>query len=308
MTTTLDELEAQYSAEMTQKERASLEADIWSRVPKEIRVLTKHTGLVGYMQDRFETPQSKARARQFLHSAGPAADPLWERVEGDMTLHSALQIMQSARERAENGEDLAFAVQNCIAEYDNFGYASKSPDGKIVRRRLPGSNSPPPAASDPTPGGRAFWSFLRTHVMEYIKTRLPDADQHTRDGVIRRFEVDLNVLLVDLQKEISKAPKQGLKATIAVSRKSIIQACIALNMKPPKVGQPVDMETARLQRRRHARAYHPDSHGGSEATREQYQAVIEAFKLLETYNESLGTTDVPVNADLSSTTGENHGE
>ncbi len=270
-------------------------------------MLTKHTGLVGYMQDRFETPQSKSRARQFLHSAGPAADPLWERIEQDMTLHSALQIMQGARERAEGGEELAFAVRTGISDYDNFGYASRSPNGKIVRRRLPGSTAPPPSASDPTPAGRAFWSFLRSHVMEYIKTRLPDADQHTRDGVIRRFEVDLNVLLADLQKEISKAPKQGLKAVLAVSRKSVTQACQVLNMRPPKVGQPVDMETARLQRKRHARAYHPDSHGGSEATRDQYQAVMEAFKLLETYNESLGITDVPVNADLGSTTGENHG-
>ena len=40
---------------------------------------------------------------------------------------------------------------------------------------------------------------------------------------------------------------------------------------------------ANKQKRSLARLYHPDSHGGSEHTRAQYQAVIDAFLIVDQY-------------------------
>lgn len=295
------ELEARYASEMLEKERAALEAQIWSLVPRELR--TEKHGLPGYMKAKLGASTHAARARQFLHRAGAAADPLWERVHRDMTLSTALTLMQDAYDQKaaknllkkgvqEEQDALSEAVLACIKAYDESGYAANGPDGKVVRRRkqIEVMDAPPPPVD--VPSGRAFWPFLRQVVSQYVKTRLEGCDPVQVEFLIRKFEVDLNVVIEDLQDEVRKVPRGSLEA-VAFSRARVIHECRTLGMDPPKPGQPVDARALQLQYKRASRAYHPDMHGGDETTLPQFKAVQDAKKFLAGYNESLKAAAVP---------------
>jgi len=274
----LDELIERYSSRMSERERASLEAQIWSLIPKAER---PDRGLAVYMHDRFGAQSTHARCRQQLLLAGARAEALWARIESGMPLNTAVSVLRSVK----GAPDPESAMAQALEDYDKTGYEARLSDGKVVRRRSPSRlrrEAPPKSV----PHDRTFWRSLRATMSEYVNSRLVGCDPTDADKLLRRFEVDLNLLIADFQDAISSVPKRGIEIA-AVSRRTLIASCRTLGMDPPKVGMPVDMKQATLQKRRHARVYHPDVHGGSEATRGQFESVMQAFKTLERYNEML---------------------
>lgn len=300
---TLDDLEAKYMEATTEKEKAILEAQIWALVPQEVRAglasvggddskVVERKGLIGYFNAKFSIGQGQLRYRQYLQRHGNAADPLWERIESGLTLSSAMNIMQKAAKDVGDGAVLEEAVRKRLEEYDSTGYETKTAGGKTVRRRSPsrlpeaeGGWAPP---DEEAPEGRAFWAFLRKQIAGFIGSKLPDGDMRVRETLLRNFEVDLNVLIADFQRDLHRAPKGSLfNAEKAPSRKAVIRACTTLGVIQPRPGQPVDIVKARSQYRAHCRAYHPDIPGGTEETRDLFQAAQSAWKTIQAYNESL---------------------
>jgi hypothetical protein len=292
---TLADLEEKYSQEMTEKERSELEVQIWALVPFSERELLKSKGLkpslVSYIYYRFNSGRRSIRVRQYLNRTGSAADPVWERVQKDMTLNSALEVIHKARTISSNDSiEMKDAVIRCLSEYDSSGdYKVVLANGKVTQRKRPSSFRNKSSASP----GKTFWNSLREQIGNYVESRLKDSDHVVRDQLIRRFEADLHLLIEDFQWALNKAPKTGLESiVVTISRKSIISACNTLGMDPPRPGKPVDMKLAVLQKRRHARMYHPDVHGGSHDTANQFKASMEAFKILEKYNENFTCSNV----------------
>jgi len=279
--TQLDELMASYAAVMTERERASLEAQIWSLVPKPDRPAG---GLGDYMRERLGAQPTHALCRQQLLLAGARVELLWARVDAGMPLNTAISILRSVK----GAEDVAVALVKALEVYDTTGYEARMPDGKVVRRRSPSrlrkSGEPGPSAE--FSHDRSFWRSLRATMSGYVNARLAGCDPTDADKLLRRFEVDLNLLIADFQDAISSVPKRGIEIT-AISRQALFAACRTLHMDPPRIGRHVDMKLAGLQKKRLARVYHPDVHGGSEVTRGQFEAVMQAHKVCEKYNEML---------------------
>jgi hypothetical protein len=295
----LDDLEAKYGEPMSEKDRAELEAQIWALVPRDVRAKLveggERKGLVGYFHAKFSASSHQLRCRQFLQTHGAAAEPLWQRVESGLTLTSAADIMRRAAKDVGDGAVLEDAVKKRLEEYDSTGYETKTAGGKTVRRRPPsrlpeaeGGWTPP---EDEAPEGRAFWTFLRKQIASFISSKLPEGDPRVRETLLRNFEVDLNVLIADFQRDLHRSPKGSLfKPERAPSRKAVLRACTTLGIVGPRSGHPVDAVKAKAQYRAHCRAYHPDIPGGTEETRDLFQAAQAAWKTIQDYNESLKET------------------
>jgi len=299
--TQLDELIASYASVMSEKERASLEAQIWSLIPKPER---PPGGLGDYMHARFGAQTTYALCRQQLLRAGPCVEELWIRVAAGMPLNTAISVFRSVK----GSEDVADAISKALRTYDTTGYEARSADGKVTRRRKPSRLRKPGdlAPASEVAHDRTFWKSLRSMMSEYVNSRLAGCDPMDVDKLLRRFEVDLNLLITDFQDKISDVPKRGIEI-LSVSRQALIAACRTLGMDPPRPNKPVDMKLASLQKKRYARVYHPDVHGGSEATRGQFESVMQAYKVLEQYNDFLPVvrkTEKPHDADAGDQNGQ----
>ena len=283
--TSMEELIELYKLDMTEKERAELEAQIWNLVPRDERIggiddhLSSKLGVTGYAM----------RERHFLFRASKTAEALWKRIDGGMTLHAAVTVMRKSRRAAQSeGISVVEALEKELEKYDTTGYEIKSPDGKVIRKTKP-SRLPDPDETSTIPNtkeGRDFWNSIRRMFADYLNGRLAECDPMEADNIRRTVESDLNTVLIDMQKMISKASRQAMPIR-SVSRQSIVQACHTLGMNPPAPGKMVDIGVAKRQRKLYARQYHPDVHGGSEVTRPLFEATITAYKVIEQYNENL---------------------
>lgn len=278
---------------MTEKERAEAESEIWALVSSEER---SGTHRAPWLARRLGGPAHVYASRCALILAGEATRVLWERVEGDMTLRTAQDILCAARKSpGSDGRALGGAVARELARYDALPYVRSVGAGKVSRQRSP-LRAARKSWAGKSGGGdavgmaetRAFWTDIRTRVVEHVKGRIVQ-EEHGVGAVyeiVRDLERDLLVLSDEYQGKIERARKwvESARAEPAVGRRAVIDACATLAMDPPEPGMPVDLKVARRHQRRQARLYHPDAHGGSEATRASYQRVMQAWETLERYN------------------------
>ncbi len=296
--TKLDYLESLYGQEMSERDRAELEAKIWSAVSPEERKLVEgagiRKGLVGYISYRFSVGQGSLRNRQFLFGAGPIADPLWERIDGHgMPVHTARRLLNEAMEASEAGMALETALAKKIAKYEGTGYLARV--GNKVVRKVPKSSKmamPTEVEADswepplgPAPEGREFWAFLRTQTLNYVMSRVPDADPGIREKMVSNFEADLRSVVQTFRVDIGRAARmKSIFQPAGPSRREVLEACRTLNIDPPKVGSPVDESVLKRQMRAYARAYHPDRAGGTEETRVLFDQSQKAYVVIRDYN------------------------
>lgn len=290
MTDTIEDLFSLYNVQMSELERARLEARIWGLVPTGSR--TKG-GIGGYFRWKFGIPGYATTNRHQLHLTGEDAAPLWERIDQGMPLHTAMVILRDAKRSAQVTKiSLVDEIKRHIDKHDNLGVAVQTAGGKVFRRNPAGKTqvenvpSELPRATKEVSEAKNLWVAMRTMVSDYLDSRLEGCDPADVDSARRRVEADLNTVISDMQAVIRRVVN-GRIDTGSVTRSQVIDACRALGMDPPSPGKAVDEKKAKLQRKLYSRQYHPDVHGGSEETRHLFQATIEAYKLLESYNEQL---------------------
>lgn len=293
-------LEGLYALSMSEQERAELEAEIWNTLPKSMRpkALDGGQGKEFYISRRFSVSQHSVRMRHVIWSSGPDVAPiLWERVNKDMPLSVARGILkEAARHAAAHIKPLSESVRLKLSEYDGPGGSVRTlKNGKKFVARGPAARGRGPlylvadtsAPQSPRfPSDREFWMRIRSEVRDFVSDRLADADESARDAAVSESSALLNGLAQDVQRRVARALRPTLPRK-GVSRSDLEQACLTLNMKPPEHGKPADLSVAFAQRGRHARVYHPDVHGGSEETLSKYRDVMEAYRTLEIYNETL---------------------
>lgn len=285
---------------MTEKEKAAFEHQLWNARPeKESRKRE------AYLHDVTGGSTREFILRGQLHNAGVVADPLWERAEKDYTLVTCVDLLRTARRTSTSStqEALRTALAAAMNEYDSRPHLRHLVGGKIARTRsptrLPTTPDVPalPAASEATrqdtrkssegiDTARVFWDELRRHVIGYITPKLVGAPELIREKLYGELETDLKVLLDGFQQKLQRAVKYG-NGTVEIYRKQVLEACRALTLEPPKLGQPVDLKEARRKQRRLAALYHPDTHKGDDSMRALYVGVMQAFDVLEQYNENL---------------------
>lgn len=279
------------------RQRAALEAKFWNHASG-LGLGFSHRDLMSMILD---CTHQQVEIYHMLHNAPLAAAPLWDRMEGEerMSHHTAGKLLRAARkEAAASGGQISLevAVIDVLREYDK-NPGSKTPGGHIVRRkqitRLPKIDDlhvKPKKAKKYDPdsdGHRIFYANLREDIASFVAPRLGGTDPIIAEQIWKDFELGLKVLLDDFGIKVSRARSNNADAD--VNRKQIVEACRHLHMDPPKPGLPIDLASARAQKKKMAKLYHPDKVGGSEATRPQYEAVIEAFLVAEKYAEKFGS-------------------
>jgi hypothetical protein len=304
----------QYNSEAataTFKRRAELEHMLWSLAGQDIRAKFDKRdwlhSLLGGAKPDFDY-------RWFLFNQGAKADVLWDRIErferakgelGGMAISRACQMYREAREQAElRGLDVRDTIAELLVEMEKDP-VRHTQEGKLYHAksgaRLPSLKEASAAPARRTKSAelgdseRAFFDAVRTLAGQYIAKRLTDIDPVLAERLYRDFEADLRVVLDEFGGKVSRArqyEKSAASIATDVPRRQVVEASRLLGVDPPKAGKPVDLVSAKKHQKRLAREYHPDTHGGSEHTRAQYEAVIAAYLTLQKYNESLGAQSV----------------
>src|ERR1017187_7554155 len=84
---------------MTEREKATLERRIWALRPEGVSTSTK--GKADWFFQLLEAASSRLHDRSRLLNRGDVAAPLWVRVEGEMTVATALHILVRSEELRE---------------------------------------------------------------------------------------------------------------------------------------------------------------------------------------------------------------
>jgi hypothetical protein len=294
MTPELQALVSCYKDAKTEFEKAKLEQAIWDNVQD--RSLERRK----YLHALISAPPNETDLRSSLLRGMPASEPLWERVHlKTMPLSTASKILRHAKEKARRSpKTLAEIVKQAVEEYDNYPFTVRLPGGWTMKRKastdLPNLEDAPfvrRSQGSADDSDRLFWKSIREMVAAHVATRLKGTDPIVANQVYKRFEVDLKILLDEFGDRISRAATGHRDAFIhtkeAINRPRIRQACLILAIDPPNSGRPVDLDKASKQKKRLAKLYHPDSHGGDESMREKYHEVLGAYQLLEDYNETI---------------------
>jgi hypothetical protein len=255
------------------RELAELEAAIRDAAPPHVP-RNPNTHLMRWQAETLTLSQHVLSCRRDLWNAREPAESLWERVDDGMQLGTARRLLRTARASLPtpySRESLKAAIDEELQKLDGLD-------------DLP--------AADLSP--RDFLARLRKTVLEHMQPRVAGLPEHERERLLDEFEKDLRALL-SMHNQKWQHVSRGLQEQKRVSRQRFVNALRALHMDPPRRHAPLApiLAQAKKQKRTLARLYHPDSHGGSEHTRAQYQAVIDAFLVVEQYIAENTTTAVP---------------
>jgi len=278
------DLLAQYEA-ATYRERAHIEAELWLRAPRAARDrISKSYRSQHWVQEQLGAASSHdVNMRMRLLAHGDALDALWERVEHDMPLGSAYAIVRAAQKDRRVREPLADAVARALQEYDSRGAVRSGQDGKVYRVHKGSSLKD----REQRRGRDTFWDKMRDLIAAYLTERLDGLDEVVVARERDRFERELKVLFDATSARLHRLKydaKTGLSPLVA--KRELREACDVLKIDPPKSVTDAFMKQAKTRFRSLAKEYHPDHRG--EATRLQYDAVLEAWHAIERYHEHFG--------------------
>ena len=279
---------------LTELERALTERRIWD---SSSRMREPGTRYGKFMAQRLGISERLASDRYCLINQGGSIDLLWKRVDDDMIVGTAVSLSRSAKQTAAD-EKIPFgeALAKVLAKYDSLP-AMRTAGGKVIRRQQGKPMFPehtdahakarrrgrPPTVA---PSGVSnFWDDLRASIANYATERLIGVDPDTAIEVSKNLEVELRSVIDAWQTKLDYLRRKAGEDSAVIGRRSVLSACQTLHLASPRVGKPIDMKEAKKQRTRLVRLYHPDSNGGSEETRTLYEAVIEAYIILEQYNK-----------------------
>jgi hypothetical protein len=241
--------------------------------------------------------QITAMVRSNLLSAGEWVDSLWLKVhDGKMPIRVAYKLALRAKKLAkDNGLEQDVALTNVLESYYADTYEARSPKGGTTRRKMPRPREDQPLdyidpdTWDPdVENSRKFRSLLNTLTTAFVDHRLEELDESVKRDLVRDFEFEVRVTYEDLLRKISGFRKElGMTGMDTITFSTAKQACEVLGVEPPKKSEQVDAITARRAHRKLASQFHPDRNGGSEKLVAQYQAVNEAWEVIQQYNEQL---------------------
>jgi hypothetical protein len=288
---TLSELIRDHASAHTERARAEIELEMWNLYGK-LEVRTEKRDRADYVATVLGTQRYPIALRQRLLGYGDAFEVLWQRVEEDMMLRTACELAHTVKKTKGRGETDQEVLSRVLAEYDarpNIYHVA----GKIVRRpawlksKSAVSERPPRDSSGKTSEGQ-FWIELRGLIRGYVQERLMGHSEMELATDIERLETDLKVVFAEFQSRIGTRRRRQVPLSVAITRRALVEACRTLHLDPPKSTTEAPGEaffkTAQRRFKELAREYHPDRHG-SDATRPQFEAVMEAWRVIQDYRD-----------------------
>lgn len=274
----------------TQKEKAKVEYELWRHTTVEERQERR----IFFMARLLDTKPTFIDCRLRLLQAGDSVNLLWARVDSDdISLGMAATMLTDARKVQKHmGGTLATALEHFLREYDSWPVrrVGGATNGRLVHYK-PISSFSAVSQRKSKQGKRkdpdlAFWGKMRMLLQTFIARRLEDADPLIASSMVGEFERELKVLVTSWTSKLQRAQQRAASSTVLlVTQNKVTRACAVLGIDPPKKGQLVDMVMAQRKKRLLAKTYHPDAAG--DGMRAQYEAVLEAYSVLEDYQEML---------------------
>lgn len=278
-----------YPQAKTQQAKARLEERLWSLAPPETRKGVVRRDWLAATLGREQTGSLFALiSRQSLLGAPQI---LWDRVNaGSMSLDAAARLWRytKAELRRQVGADPVKLVVEALAIHDARPRRKNGTvrgSSKLTSRV---AHEPLSRSSQVGTSSRAAWNRLRDVLGEIVDAKFirknVDATPARRAAVMTYIESEIDSVIQGVDHRIRFFVRGALEDA-EITRRQVLDACKVLTMEPPSPGVEADLGLARRQKRRLAEAYHPDKVGDS--LRDQYQAVIEAFSVLEIYNKQV---------------------
>lgn len=304
----LTNLVQQYKTLKTHRERALFEQRIWVRfyASKPQSSDEKRRLRRDILAELLDVPLSAVDIRsQILHCDIPVGNLLWDLLDNkSMPLHTTIKLLRTAMERSRNNsEPLLQSLSSLIAdmnpEGNNHGHAVHLSTGRVFFRKNRSSLKPrdpvsknPPSTSSEVTDEQGVWMGIRKLLTQELERRMAGLDKTVTDALWHEIDIELKVCVDSIQNKIFRIKKRevsGRGVTMdALPRTKVLYACRTLHMDPPeKHGKPIDMKFAQRMKRKLAMLYHPDNHGGSDAERPRYEAVMQAYDILEQYMSAL---------------------
>jgi hypothetical protein len=292
-----EELKATYPV-MTHTDElrvALLEEDAWALYKAICRADKKTMPLRRYF---FAELGDKARSDRRGHLLGLRewAKLFWEKIASEqLPLSTAYKLaLESKSLGFEKGISSAEACAQVWEAYNSDGHVMSSPTGRVYRKR-PGVvrvDASPVNSNDEdwnpdVSDSKKFHAQLRLLTTKFIDARLEGLDPSIKKDLSRDFEYELRVCYEDLLAKIQRHRKDLKQDDSDVSFSEVRQACECLDIPVPKRGEEVDMLDARTRYRKLAARFHPDRNGGDHKLVRQYQAVNEAWQIIQRYMEGL---------------------
>jgi hypothetical protein len=287
---TLAELIRDHASADTERARAEIELEMWQLYGKD-EVRTEKRDRSDYVASVLGVSRYPIAQRQRLLGYGDAFEVLWQRVDDDMMLRTACEIAHTVKKIKARGESEREVLARVLAEYDarpNVYHVN----GKIVRRpswlkaKAQEFTQRERESRAQTPEGR-FWTEHRALVRGYVEERLVGQSDMDITNEVERLETDLKVVFAEFHSRLDWK-KRRVPLAVAITRRALVEACRTLHLDPPKSTTEAPGEaffkTAQRRFKELAREYHPDRHG-SDATRPQFEAVMEAWRVIQDYRE-----------------------
>jgi hypothetical protein len=293
---TTEDLVQEYKAResaMTQKEKADLEDQIWNMRDK--KGVLRHQWLNNLLG--VSTYDLTMRAR--LQSNRKDIEILWDRLEKDMTLSSAVDLLKAAKtDTIHHGGTIIDALSAVVTAYDKRPYVVLLENNKVARLNAPNRKNKNHAVTDKAateeppedlgePGESVdqlvFWKTIRKSISDYCDVRLANFDSLEKAAIKRDIEAELKTVVKGLQVRIHMRTN---RQQTRISFQDVVRACGVLAMDPPARGQLPDEEIAKKRKRQLAKEYHPDSSGDS-SRQELLQGVLEAYNLIVDYRKQI---------------------
>jgi hypothetical protein len=314
----------QEAPKLSQRELAERELFIWQRL-----LAHKERGGSHYrtwISHNLGADASWVGARSDILALGPFGDELWHRVTHEkMSPSTASWIVREAKRfAAENQVDLSIAISKALGKYDKMPTVLMTKDGFIIRRSRQGKKGKVRGPKQnkrlfaktlvgKIDNDRAFWKSIRRQVKDFLIQDLRNSDPIFVEGLVEEFSIALRQVNEEFRLKIKKAREEdkGRERRSWLSHEEVSKACQTLQIDPPIGREPVDLKVANRQKRRLLRVYHPDAQGSTDVTREMYHVVLQAYEMLEKYNEQVaGPQEPPAvreTTDASGGSGDTHG-
>lgn len=268
---------------MTDKQKAEIEKRLWDLTGPEDRQQKRYVWLKAVCG----ADENRASKRATILAFGSSAEVLWDRMaKQQMLLGTAATLVSDARLLAEaENLKLGEALHAAIERYDalpNITYV-----GVVPLRKKAFTRGRSRAAAVAENGDKVFWTALKGLISKHLDSKLKGVEPFAAETISKEFEVSLKIAFEDLKQRIrTMQRRENISIEVmgtALTKRDVEDACAALSMSPPHhIGDPIDMEKAKQQKKRLALLYHPDIKGDTSA-QQNLDEVVKAYKTLEAY-------------------------
>jgi len=309
---TREELRELHAMATTHREKAALEVELWQRFGAQDPTRTGH-GRREYLSALLSLAPAEVERRHTLVGLGDAADPLWDRLERDLTMSAVTEIIRRARAigRARIGVPMAATIVAVLDEYDSRPFVRDFGGGKIGRsgeptRPVDARTAPQRRTARESPrasqaidkksrasqasGEHVFRVKMGELVRDYVDDMLAGHAEANVIGEAERVQAEIRVVLADFVRRI-KTKKNSPTLAEIITRSKLAGACQVLHVDPPKSedyrGGRWHGRTKRLFKEL-AASFHEDRVGSG--SRDQFLAVMEAWRVVEAYMDQKEST------------------